>query len=62
MKINRESILSCNNQTSSFAEDSREVLRKAGFSDSETDLFVERAVGVLDDYTAFSEKARSSYT
>ena len=48
-----ECILSCNNQTSSFAEDSREVLRKAGFSDSETDLFVERAVGVLDDYTAF---------
>ena len=52
MKIIKECTLTGDNSSGSFAENSREVLLKAGFPESETAFFVEKMAGILDDYTA----------
>ncbi|MBR4472222.1 MAG: cation:dicarboxylase symporter family transporter [Oscillospiraceae bacterium] len=50
------------NAASAVAEDSRKALRKAGFSEPETDLFVDKIVGILDDYAAaFGEGKEIEY-
>ena len=51
-KEKKESALMRDNRKSPIAEDSRETLRKEGFSESETELFVGKIVDVLDDYAA----------
>ena len=58
MIIKKESTLLCDNTSNVIVEDTRNALRKAGFSDSETDLFAEKLIGVLDDYAAFCERVK----
>ena len=40
------------NSSGSFAENGREALLKAGCQESATEFFVEKIVGILDDYAA----------
>ena len=62
MIIKKESTLLCDNTSNVIMEDTRNALRKAGFSDSETDLFAEKLIGVLDDYATFcSDGAEMKY-
>ena len=52
MKIIKEYTLTDDNSSGSFAENGREALLKAGFPESDTAFFVEKMVGILDDYAA----------
>ena len=52
MKIIKECALMGDNSSGSFAKDSREALLKAGFPEFEAEFFVEKMVGILDDYAA----------
>ena len=52
MKIIKEYTLTGDNASGSLAENGRKVLLKAGFPESTTEYFVEKMVGVLDDYAA----------
>ena len=51
-KAKRVSALMRDNAANAVAEDSREALRKTGFSEPEIELFVGKIVGILDDYAA----------
>ena len=54
--IRKEFSLTGDSSSCAFADDSREVLRKAGFPNADTDFFVSKIVGVLDDYSASAEE------
>ena len=54
MKILKECTLMGDNASGSFAENGRAALLKAGFPESETAFFVEKMVGILDDYAAYA--------
>ena len=51
--IKKDSALLCDNTSNVIVEDTRNALLKAGFSDSDTDLFAGNMIEVLDDYAAF---------
>ena len=62
MKIIKEYTLTGDNASGSLAENGRKVLLKAGFPESTTEYFVEKMVGVLDDYAACAgEGAKVKY-
>ena len=60
----KSSILFLNDNASGLiAADARKMLLKAGFSESDIDLFTETLTGLLDDYAAaFGEKSKVQYT
>ena len=63
MFIRREAALLNDNAAGVMAKDIREVFQNAGFSASTVDLFMERVVGILDDYTVhFGEGKKVVYT
>ena len=62
MKFRREITLTADNITNIIVEDSRDILRKSGFSEAETDIYVEQIVGILEDYAeCFGEGAEVEY-
>ena len=62
MKFRREITLTKDNITNIIVEDSRDILRKSGFSEAETDIYVEQIVGILEDYAeCFGEGAEVEY-